>query len=519
LQINACGHTVKLDARSVTLAELQGILQRRLQMDGQTFRLFDVNGTPLVNDCQMDRAIVQGQLPLSATLTDESVHYLEKFAHKANHAPCVEQIADMQSRVEKNDECVADIQKQLETQRLESQGMTEKLQVEFFKTVETEHDLASRETQGLIASIRMELIQAVENELDLASSELRHLSEQVNVLAQRMGGEFPLRVRAGMTGGRHKETSPKVDKSNGSAASETVSGSSLQKKLQGTEDDVQNIREMLNADRSAHRQDLANHLSLLQGLKSKIETEKTAREKFVEKHTRDVQTLNERVETVSKLTAEMAQGLKHTHDEIVDSLRLLQSQIDGEKCSREFSEERYLLGMQTIQHRIETIPKPSVESLPSHGVLLGLQSDTSRDSASMGFDPDPMHDQAATQERHIPELVRRVGEEDMRQDMGFRGDGEVSAAEISARFSEMEARCASIDSRMAEAASRQAASIDRLCDRQERMWHSVEGLRLLKSQVESERGLREAFEDRYALDFQSISDRLESCGSPPQLQR
>lgn len=95
-----------------------------------------------------------------------------------------------------------------------------------------------------------------------------------------------------------------------------------------------------------------------------------------------------------------------------------------------------------------------------------------------------------------------------RQVSQLRKEGEASIAQANARFNEAEDRCASIESRMAEAASREASNIDRICDRQERLWHAVESLKLLKSEVEGERGSREAFEDRLAVDIRSIDVRI-----------
>lgn len=379
--------------------------------------------------------------------------------------------------------------------------MAEQLHQEVFKAVETEHDLALRETQGMMERMRVDLLDAVASDREITAGELRRLSALYDNMLNRLNEEHCTRGPTQVS----------------------------------CEEQLQGVRDMIHAAVSAQRKDLESHFLHMQDMSSKIENETSSREAFADRHTLDIQTLNERVEGLSKLTAEMVQGVKKTHDEMadvmrlrnekespnvsprfgdlenrcaamearmaeaarvqassferlcdrhehvsqaVDNLRVLQAQIEGEKCCREAFEGRYALDIQALRTRIEHLticPNGAVKEDTIH-----VASSQNERIEALSRHAEMIQEQSLGFKRAYDEIANAL-QNHSRQVMRLRGEGESSIAQANARFNEMEDRCASIESRMAEAASREAASLDRLCDRQDRLWHLVEGLRLLRS--------------------------------------
>eukprot|EP00931_Biecheleriopsis_adriatica_P029352 TRINITY_DN17439_c0_g1_i3.p1 TRINITY_DN17439_c0_g1~~TRINITY_DN17439_c0_g1_i3.p1 ORF type:complete len:202 (+),score=49.12 TRINITY_DN17439_c0_g1_i3:48-653(+) len=103
VHVKACGRTFALDVRSTSsLLDVQAEVQRTLQMEGQDFQFFDGMGKPLSTDRSLREAIDSGSTPLSASLSDASIHYIENRR---------EELAQMQWKLvrEKMHGCMAEV--------------------------------------------------------------------------------------------------------------------------------------------------------------------------------------------------------------------------------------------------------------------------------------------------------------------------------------------------------------------------------------------------------------------------
>eukprot|EP00747_Dinoflagellata_sp_TGD_P193190 gnl/TRDRNA2_/TRDRNA2_59033_c0_seq1.p1 gnl/TRDRNA2_/TRDRNA2_59033_c0~~gnl/TRDRNA2_/TRDRNA2_59033_c0_seq1.p1 ORF type:complete len:638 (-),score=152.65 gnl/TRDRNA2_/TRDRNA2_59033_c0_seq1:103-1941(-) len=249
--ISVCGRTCSISAHDArSLVDLQSALQRALQMEGQSFHFFDVNGGSLTTDQQVQEAIAQGMTPLCASLTDASIHYIENRR---------EELAQMQWKLIRD----------------HMTGATGKIVGLSREVEEMRHQFDShkKEVQSHTERLRMELIKAVDNERDIAQTELRQLSERVNAIAQLVNSE------------RNKRE---------------IANQSADKQVQG-------VRDMIDSERSTRRQELAVQMAVVQDMKQAIEGEKCAREAFEDRHAFDLHTVNERIDTVGSHAAEMLQ--------------------------------------------------------------------------------------------------------------------------------------------------------------------------------------------------------------------
>eukprot|EP00929_Paragymnodinium_shiwhaense_P060141 TRINITY_DN30067_c0_g5_i1.p1 TRINITY_DN30067_c0_g5~~TRINITY_DN30067_c0_g5_i1.p1 ORF type:complete len:625 (+),score=177.50 TRINITY_DN30067_c0_g5_i1:117-1991(+) len=251
LMISACGRTIGVD-ESVpqTLLGLQAALQHKLQMEAQTFHFFDINGNSLVTDAQVMDAVDEGMVPLVATLTDASIHYIENRR---------EELAQMQWKLVR-DQMTGTTCQVAQTRRQVTE-LSEML-------------VASKsELQAALDRSKNEMLRVVDEHREIASSEFRQLAERVTAVAQLVTGE------------RNKRE---------------ISMQSLDKQLQ-------NLRDSIDAERAARRQDQGMHLADVSDLKALIEGEKCAREAFEDRHSFDLHGLNERMDQLSSRNIENLQ--------------------------------------------------------------------------------------------------------------------------------------------------------------------------------------------------------------------
>eukprot|EP00928_Gymnodinium_smaydae_P056571 TRINITY_DN3993_c0_g2_i1.p1 TRINITY_DN3993_c0_g2~~TRINITY_DN3993_c0_g2_i1.p1 ORF type:complete len:688 (-),score=174.96 TRINITY_DN3993_c0_g2_i1:210-2198(-) len=75
--IKACGRSFLLPLGVMTVAGVQSALQAELGMPNQMFEVYNSDGDKISEDAELRRALRAGQTPLSATLSEASIHYLE----------------------------------------------------------------------------------------------------------------------------------------------------------------------------------------------------------------------------------------------------------------------------------------------------------------------------------------------------------------------------------------------------------------------------------------------------------
>lgn len=226
LLISACGRTCSIDMHhSHSIVELQAALQRTLQMEGQAFHICDINGQLLSTDMQVQDAISQGLTPLCATLPDKSLHHLENRR---------EELAQMQWKLVRDQMTQSANQvTQLSRQMSEAQFQIQALQ---------------RDAVSNMDHFRQELTKALEGERFTTKSELQPVEEAINGAVLLLNGERSKRELS----------------------------------VQGFEKHIHGVCDMIDGERVARRQDLAMHMTVMQELRSALDTERYARQEMEE---------------------------------------------------------------------------------------------------------------------------------------------------------------------------------------------------------------------------------------------
>eukprot|EP00927_Polykrikos_kofoidii_P038747 TRINITY_DN33173_c0_g1_i1.p1 TRINITY_DN33173_c0_g1~~TRINITY_DN33173_c0_g1_i1.p1 ORF type:complete len:663 (+),score=105.35 TRINITY_DN33173_c0_g1_i1:362-2350(+) len=301
--VNACGRTVSVNLRSAqSITELQDALQHILQMEGQTFQFFDANGTTLATDMQIRGAISQGFVPLCASLTDASIHYIENRR---------EELAQMQWKLVR-DQMTGTMGKITHMSR----------QVEDMQQL---LEMNKRDMQAALERLRGELFQAIETERDIAQTELREHSEHVNAIGQLVNGERNRREIA----------------------------------IQGLEKHIQGTRDAIDVERTARRQELAAYQTSLDGLRAICEEARCARTAFEDKHTFDISTLSERIDAASRHNAKMFQDqagdYKTAHAEMTSAIHHNSHQLTKLRGQNDGSNTEATIRFNALEERCASI--------------------------------------------------------------------------------------------------------------------------------------------------------------------
>jgi hypothetical protein len=269
LMISACGRTVAVDAGlSSSLLSLQTALQGALQMDGQLFHFFDVHGSSLETDKEVQEACAQGRVPLCATLTDASIHFIENRR---------EELAQMQWKLVR-DQLTGTTGKIASLSRL-------------VKELEANLDTLRSESASMIERGKQEVFKAIEAEREITNTEIRQIYERMTGIGQLINSERTKREIG----------------------------------IQNQDKNVQALRDLHEAERASRKQDWDTHTSHVSDIRNMMESERSAREAFQDMHTMSVHGLQDRFDGVTRHHAEMIQDhsaeLKRSHEVLLDQVQ------------------------------------------------------------------------------------------------------------------------------------------------------------------------------------------------------
>lgn len=253
LLITACGRTCSIDMRySRSIVELQGALQRTLQMEGQAFHILDMNGQLLSTDMQVHDAIVQGLTPLSATLPDKSLHHLENRR---------EELAQMQWKL------VRDQMTQSTNQMTQLARQLSDLQFNL--------QSHQRECECNFELLRGEMNKAIAMERVTTKAEIQPVQEAVNGAVLLINSERGKRELS----------------------------------VQGFEKHIHGLCDMLDNERASRRQEMSEHSVKVQEIKSALESERSARD-VVEDMVKDLKL------KIMHLREECSNGLQESREQL-----------------------------------------------------------------------------------------------------------------------------------------------------------------------------------------------------------
>lgn len=300
LLVSACGRSVTLDIQSgASIFILQSQLQQSLHMEGQTFQLFDVQGVMIATDRDLNDAILRGQVPLVATLSDSSIHFIENRREELAQMQWKlmrDQVAGTSGKVAELHRTIAEMKEFVETHKKECQAAADRL--------------------------RLELLGAVENGREVSKGDLMQLAERVNAVSHLLAKERSMRDVA----------------------------------TQGVEKQVQGVRDALEADKTLRRKELGTMSSLVDDCKKTLEADARSRERFEDRYAQDTHKLNDRLEGMSQLQAEENQDLaqlsaKMRH-EVDQSLQACSRQVSLSNNEMEQVASEARANVKTIEDRL-----------------------------------------------------------------------------------------------------------------------------------------------------------------------
>eukprot|EP00440_Ansanella_granifera_P030201 gb/GFBE01032812.1/.p1 GENE.gb/GFBE01032812.1/~~gb/GFBE01032812.1/.p1 ORF type:complete len:611 (+),score=99.75 gb/GFBE01032812.1/:1-1833(+) len=274
LPIQVCGRTCHIDARSRnSLTDIQTALQQSLGMHEQDFDLTDSLGSRICTDLTLHDSISRGHIPLQATLSDASVHFIENRR---------EELAQMQWKVvrDKIQGCSSDV-------------LTMSRQI---AEMRQQMDVQRRQSETAMEVLRGELVKATEQEHTLTQASLQQVSERIHSAISLVNGEQNKREFS----------------------------------YQSLERQIQDLRRTLDIERAARLQENDNHLHLLKDGKVALEAQKQIMESVEKQHAFDIHELKSEISSASRSFSAMVSEQMHTFRASTEEVALKMQSQDSE---------------------------------------------------------------------------------------------------------------------------------------------------------------------------------------------
>ncbi|CAE7163027.1 unnamed protein product, partial [Symbiodinium necroappetens] len=269
--ISVCGRLCYV-SNTTSLANVQSELQAFLGMHEQEFDLSDSAGKRLVTDQELQAAVQGSLVPLQAGLSDASVHLIENRR---------EELAQMQWKVlrDKLQGCNSDVLA-LSTQVSELQ---QRIQLE------------AKEREKVVEALRADIGNQLNQDRAAVEANMHQLSEQIHSFSSLVNAEQNKREYA------HKVF----------------------------DNQVQDLRNALDADRADRRQESDKHLAMLREGTVGLDAQRHALESVEQRHMLDLQNIRSELAQASrKVTAfadEQLELLRLSNEELARKLKTLES--------------------------------------------------------------------------------------------------------------------------------------------------------------------------------------------------
>eukprot|EP00929_Paragymnodinium_shiwhaense_P112369 TRINITY_DN80627_c0_g1_i1.p1 TRINITY_DN80627_c0_g1~~TRINITY_DN80627_c0_g1_i1.p1 ORF type:complete len:474 (-),score=124.15 TRINITY_DN80627_c0_g1_i1:118-1539(-) len=253
--VTACGRSVQLSIRDAqTISLIKNALQKSLNMHGQEFELYDSVSNSLLTDGDLRDAIAKKLTPLTATLSEASIHYIENRREELSQMQWKllrDKVDGLSTKVNVLTQQLAQLADALSTSQVQLQEGDRKLQVEVDRAAED----AKEQSRQLGAQ----------------------LAERIEAVAQILHSERNMREALKEGIGRQ----------------------------------VQGVRDALEGDRATRRSELQAQAGSLEDLRQALIDEARNRECLEEKFSQDLNTLQDRLDAHSRYQAETKQDIEH----------------------------------------------------------------------------------------------------------------------------------------------------------------------------------------------------------------
>lgn len=251
--VTACGRNFHLEAgEASTLIGVQAVLQGQLMMHEQDFEIYDSEGCLLATDGDLYRAAVQGHVPLVATLSEASVHFIQNRR---------EELSQMQWKLLRDQ--LSGLSEKVCSLGRRMQELTQVLQTDKF------------EQKAADDRLRADVNHLVINADEHVKQHIQPVAERLEAMAQIIHSERGAREMVKLA----------------------------------LEQQILNVRDALDAELSARRQDAASTAQLIQEFQQGITEEVAVRTRFEGHHFQTVETLHNRIEASTRSNSEHLQDM------------------------------------------------------------------------------------------------------------------------------------------------------------------------------------------------------------------
>eukprot|EP00931_Biecheleriopsis_adriatica_P087167 TRINITY_DN61674_c0_g1_i1.p1 TRINITY_DN61674_c0_g1~~TRINITY_DN61674_c0_g1_i1.p1 ORF type:complete len:563 (-),score=110.17 TRINITY_DN61674_c0_g1_i1:49-1605(-) len=222
LLIQACGRTCQIEPQSAqSVMDVQAALQQALGMHDQEFDLCDKYGARLCTDMSLTDAVARGHVPLQATLSDASVHYIENKR---------EELAQMQWKVLRDKLHLSTVE--IQTLQQQVAALMQRL------------DTQQRESESALEVLRSSIAKEALSQQTETQAKFAQMSERINSVMSLISGETSKREFS----------------------------------HQNLEHRIQDLRSVIDSERAARMKDYDNHNFVLKDGKIALEAQVTQME-------------------------------------------------------------------------------------------------------------------------------------------------------------------------------------------------------------------------------------------------
>eukprot|EP00927_Polykrikos_kofoidii_P049575 TRINITY_DN4361_c0_g3_i1.p1 TRINITY_DN4361_c0_g3~~TRINITY_DN4361_c0_g3_i1.p1 ORF type:complete len:664 (-),score=98.01 TRINITY_DN4361_c0_g3_i1:66-2057(-) len=304
----ACGRSVSVPEDISTMNEMQTSLQTELSMKDQIFELFDCDGTKLVTDVDIQHSISKRKTPLTATLSDVSIHLIENRR---------EELAQMQWKL------IRDGQKG-------SQMKVDSLQRNL-QSIETALSMQAQDNQANLDRLKSELSAALESHRADVRQTTRALEEQVAGVSNLIATERNVREVGSQ-------------------------------RLQG---ELRSLREVIDANRHFVQQVVSHAQTEVEKSRVSVHHERSMREAFEEQSRVAGETLkeqvNESVNRVNRALQECQQSFSRHVNEMTSTVDAHHQKSLTAKSAYELANEGSANQISSLEERMQILEKRAMD--------------------------------------------------------------------------------------------------------------------------------------------------------------
>lgn len=269
IPVKVCGRSLAVKLQDInSISSLENAIQHMLGMSGQNFRFSDSLGTPICTDLTLRDAVQRKLLPLQASLSDSSIHFIENR---------IEELTQMQWKLvrDKIQGCATDV-------------VTLARQIADLKD---ELNAQRNESKSTVDLLRAELVRMMQQQYSEAQTGLHRVSEQTTSIAHLISAEQNKREFGD----------------------------------QQSESQIEQLRHLIDSERISRQRDFENMLATLKEGKMAIDSHKQIHDSFEKQHSAELQEIRRElaasISNFATMESEQMQTFRRTVEDATAKLQ------------------------------------------------------------------------------------------------------------------------------------------------------------------------------------------------------